>query len=76
MAVRLAEMLEDPDPRGAAIAADGLNVLAYKNEGHDFSAVLPALFRALERERRNPTLCMSAASAMCRPLGIYRSPTS
>ena len=63
IAPRLAAILEDSDPRRAAIAADGLNVLAYKNEEHDFSAVLPALFRTLER--KDPKLCLSAASAIC-----------
>ena len=64
MAGRLATILDDPDRSRAVAAADGLAILVHSNQGHDFSAVLPALLRSLER--RDDTLCTSAAWVICR----------
>jgi len=59
LAENLAGMLEDPDTARAAAAAEGFGVLVHENEDHDFSPLLPALFRALQK-----SFCM-AAYALC-----------
>lgn len=64
MAGKLATILDDPDPSRAVAAADGLAILVHSNEDHDFSAVLPALLRSLER--KDDTLCTSVAWVICR----------
>jgi HEAT repeat protein len=61
-AATLEGMLADPDPLRAAAAADGLAVLAHKNEYHDFSGTLPALFLALQTKHQG--LCIAAAYAI------------